>query len=279
MDLYNRLELGDIRNVSEEEQEKFFYEPIYQILPLKYLKSILINEELRFNNVFQSWEDPYELFIFKQKTFLEGKSFSIDNYEKRTYGQCWSLNKDTDAMWRIYSPDRNGVRIKTTIGKMIRVLDKTREMMWTAPIFGRVKYVEQSDINTYLRDIEKGGSGKYFESISDSLFYKRTEFSHENEVRFIINVDPNQPHIKKGYINLKVNPSDFIEEIGLDPRLDTNEVNEIKEDLLTINNSINITQSDLYAFEPLEIYLDRTPIHIVNALDKYKERHNISKGE
>lgn len=174
-------------------------------------------------------------------------------------------------MWRIYSPKKKGVRIRTTIGKMIQVLDQTRGMMWTAPIFGRVKYVEQSDINTYLRDIEKGGSGKYFESISDSLFYKRTEFSHENEVRFIINVDPNQPHIKKGYINLKVNPSDFIEEIGLDPRLDTNEVNEIKEDLLTINNSINITQSDLYAFEPLEIYLENTPMHIENALNKYKE--------
>lgn len=271
MDLYNRLELGDIRNVSEEEQEKFFYQPIYQILPLKYLKSILVKKEIRFNNVFQSWEDPYELFIFKQKTFLEGKSFSIDNYEKRIYGQCWSLNKDTDAMWRIYSRNKNGVRIKTTIGKMIKVLEQTRRMGWTVPLFGLVKYVNQSDINTYLRDIEKGGSGKYFESISDSLFYKRTEFSHENEVRFIINVDPNQPHIKKGYINLKVIPSDFIEEIGLDPRLDTNEVNEIKEDLLTINNSINITQSDLYAFEPLEIYLQNTPMHIENALDKYKE--------
>lgn len=34
MDLYNRLELGDIRNVNEEEQEKYFYTPIYQILPL-----------------------------------------------------------------------------------------------------------------------------------------------------------------------------------------------------------------------------------------------------
>ena len=83
MDLYNRLELGDIRNVNEEEQEKFFYQPIYQILPLEYAKSILVNKEIRFNNVFISWEDPYELFIFKQ----------IDNYEKRIYGQCWSLNK------------------------------------------------------------------------------------------------------------------------------------------------------------------------------------------
>lgn len=271
MALYNRTELGNIRNVSEEEQEKFFYEPIYQILPLEYLNSILVNKEIRFNNVFQSWEDPYELFIFKQKTFIDGNSFSIDNYEKKIYGQCWSLNKDTDAMWRIYSPDKNGVRIKTTIGKVIKVLDQTRGMMWTAPIFGRVKYVKQSDINTYLRDIEKGGSGKYFESIPDSLFYKRMEFLHEEEVRFIINVDPNEPHINEGHINLQVNPSDFIEEIELDPRLKTNEVNKIKEDLLAINDSINITQSDLYSFEPLEIHLDNTPMHIANALDKYQE--------
>ena len=279
MDLYNRLELGDIRNINEEEQEKFFYQPIYQILPLEYAKSILVNKEIRFNNVFISWEDPYELFIFKQKTFIDGKSFSIDNYEKRIYGQCWSLNKDTDAMWRIYSPKKKGVRIRTTIGKMIQVLDQTRGLMWTAPLFGLVKYVNQGDIITYLRDIEKGGTGKFFESIADSLFYKRTEFSHEKEMRFIIDIDPNQPHVENDHINLKVNPSDFIEEIGLDPRLDISEVNLITKDLLAINDSINISQSDLYAFEPLEINLDNTPIHIVNALDKYHERHNLLKGE
>lgn len=151
------------------------------------------------------------------------------------------FKQGTDAMWRIYSPKKKGVRIRTTIGKMIQVLDQTRGLMWTAPLFGLVKYVYQGDIITYLRDIEKGGTGKFFESIADSLFYKRTEFSHEKEMRFIIDIDPNQPHVENDHINLKVNPSDFIEEIGLDPRLDISEVILITKDLLAINDSINDT--------------------------------------
>ena len=128
MDLYNRLELGDIRNVSEKEQEKYFYVPIYQILPLKYAKLILTNKELRFNNVFKYWDDPYELFLFKQNIYFEGTPHIMKDIEKSNYGQCWSLNKDTDAMWRIYSPQKDGVRLKTSIGKMIEVLNQTRGM-------------------------------------------------------------------------------------------------------------------------------------------------------
>lgn len=121
MDLYNRLELGDIRNVSEKEQGKYFYVPIYQILPLKYAKLILTNKELRFNNVFKYWDDPYELFLFKQNILIEGTPLTIKDFDKRHYGQCWSLNKDTDAMWRIYSPQKDGVRLKTTIRSYFRI--------------------------------------------------------------------------------------------------------------------------------------------------------------
>lgn len=278
MDLYNRLELGDIHNVSEEEQEKYFYLPIYQILPFEYAKMILLNKELRFNNVFKYWDDPYELFLFKQNTFVNGTPFNVNNYDIRLYGQCWSQNKDTDAMWRIYSQDKKGVRLKTTIGKMIHVLNQTRGMIWTVPSFGLVKYVDIEYLVDYLRDIEKGGSGKFFENMSDSLFYKRNEFLHEKEVRFIINtenVDNNKwQYVKGDYLNLKIEPSDFIEEIALDPRLHINEVNILKAEIEAINCNIPISQSDLYAFKPLRMEMHDTPMRITNAIDKYMERNH-----
>ena len=269
MDLYNRLELGDIRNVNKEEQEKYFYTPIYQILPLEYAISILQNRVLRFNNVFKYWEDPYELFLFKQNFFIEGTPFHINDYDKKLYGQCWSLNKDTDAMWRIYSSKKKGVRIKTTIGKMIQVLDQTRGMNWTAPAFGLVKYVDIKFIKEYLRQIEKDGSGKFFEMMSDSLFYKREQFSHEKEVRFIIQtegVDGIQ-YNDRDFLNLKIDPTELIEEISLDPRLDANDVTRLTSELRDLNIHIPISQSDLYKFVPLHMDIIHTPIHVENALE------------
>ena len=175
-------------------------------------------------------------------------------------------------MWRIYSPNKKGVRIKTTIGKMILVLDQTRSTIGIGPIFGLVKYVNQQYIVNYLREIERGGSGKYFELLHDSLFYKRTEFAHENEVRFII---ISSKPIPIDYIYLKVSPSSFIDEIALDPRLDCEEMNLYKNELQSINSNIPITQSNLYAFTPIQLNMEDTPMHIKNALVKYCKRHNL----
>ena len=229
---------------------------------------------LRFNNVFKYWEDPYELFLFKQNIFIEGTPFHINDYDKKLYGQCWSLNKDTDAMWRIYSSKKKGVRIKTTIGKMIQVLEQTRGMNWTAPAFGLVKYVDIKFIKEYLRQIEKDGSGKFFEMMSDSLFYKREQFSHEKEVRFIIQtegVDGFQ-YNDGDFLNLKIDPTELIEEISLDPRLDANDVTRLTSELRDLNIHIPISQSDLYKFEPLHMDIIHTPMHVENALEKYYKR-------
>lgn len=50
------------------------------------------------------WDDPFENFILK---IPEKGSKSKPN--KRGYGQCWTLNFESDAMWRIYSPDKKGL--------------------------------------------------------------------------------------------------------------------------------------------------------------------------
>lgn len=132
---------GDLRKNGYTE---LFKEFSYQYGQLEYAILILQNKELRFNNVFKHWEDPYELFLFKQNIFIDGNPFHINKFDKKLYGQCWSLNKDTDAMWRIYSPKKKGVRIKTTIGKMIKVLNQTRGMIWTAPVFEIEKYYKRA---------------------------------------------------------------------------------------------------------------------------------------
>lgn len=69
------------------------------------------------------WDDPFENFILK---IPEKGSKSKPN--KRGYGQCWTLNFESDAMWRIYSPDKNGVRIQTTIRKLHHSLHSAQKV-------------------------------------------------------------------------------------------------------------------------------------------------------
>lgn len=38
------------------------------------------------------------------------------------YGQCWTLKSTSDAMWRIYSPKKDAVRVRTTIRKLAESL-------------------------------------------------------------------------------------------------------------------------------------------------------------
>lgn len=171
---YNWYELGPIRNVSEEDQLEFCNKPIYQILPVKYLIKIIRNQKLRFNNIVRSWEDPYELFLLKQNIEIESwpkNHFSfklLNNY----YGQCWSLAEDSDAIWRIYSFDKESVRIKTSVIKIINVLDQIRGMKWYVPYFGKVDYKNTVGVVDWMNEALEGGSGTLLKAFADSLFIK-----------------------------------------------------------------------------------------------------------
>lgn len=262
---YNCAELGFIKNVPMTEQSAFCSTPVYQILPVKYLIKVFRNKMLRFNNILQAWEDPYELFMFKQKFTIEGFSncsISLD-LQKKYYGQCWSLNKDSDAMWRIYSPDKESVRIKTTVGKMIEVLNQTRGMMWIEPIFGVVKYLSQDKITEWLLKTQNEEKLCIFKCLSDSLFVKREEFEHEKEVRFLIHNatfgdTPISDNVHDDYIDMQVEPSMFIEEVALDPRLSDEDFEDRKVLLSSITGNIPICKSDLYFFEPIELFYKST---------------------
>lgn len=265
---YNWYELGSIRNVPEEEQIKFCNTPIYQILPIKYLIKILLNKKLRFNNILKSWEDPYELFFLKQNFSIEGRSIAsiISEQRKALYGQCWSLNKDSDAMWRIYSHNKDSVRIKTSFLKMIQVLNQARGMLSIrSTYFGRVEYKNQKNILEWMNQILQGGSGNLFTSLADSLFIKRSEFIHENEVRFIINSSTRtaeDENIHDDHIDMKVDPFIFIDEIALDPRLNDEDFEERKILLSKIAKNIPIHKSDLYSFNSQNYNIPYTPLQV-----------------
>ena len=99
--------------------------PIYRIVKIERFFELLVNNK----NTLVSpslWEDPFEAFTSKAKIKIDGKLIMPNN---RVWGQCWTTRiNETDAMWRIYTPDKNGVKIRTTARKLIDSLSESVEV-------------------------------------------------------------------------------------------------------------------------------------------------------
>ena len=88
----------------------------------------------------------------------------------RTYVSCWhAAQSDNDAMWRLYGAEQDGsVCVQTTAARAFAQLPN-----WVR--IGRVSY-KAYDQEVFPTD-----------NAFSPFFHKRTCFSHENEVRWLIN--------------------------------------------------------------------------------------------
>ena len=98
-------------------KEKDLDKKIYRIFSFQRLKEIFDEQKLTLVKP-KLWDDPFENFILNSTGILpDGRCCSFA-FRDHYYGQCWSLNKERDAMWRIYSPNKDGVKVHTTIRKL-----------------------------------------------------------------------------------------------------------------------------------------------------------------
>lgn len=246
--------------------------PIYKFFPLKYI-SALLQGNLYVGKV-SSWEDVYENFLFKQRFSLKnGTPILADSLICCNFGQSWTKSDETDAMWRIYSRipekliysgdfhelDNVAVRIKTTAQKLYDAV-YTDDSCMTSTYIGSVEYDSLNSIYQWLSNL-KLSVGNLAWTMAQSLFLKRQEFSHEEEVRIIISYAADDPRINKDIIIFQIDPNSFIEEILIDPRLiGTKKEGVIREHLVEMGAQDNkIYTSKMYNFTPCA-----QPILIIN---------------
>lgn len=166
------------------------------------------------------WDDPFENLFLKSpiltKTGRENR-FLMREY---IFGQCWTLERrELDAMWRIYTPNKDGVRIKASIRGLLRRLQKScRKYPYTSCFIGKVKYLSQKKLITHFRQsrVIDGSSEKY----AETLLVKRVAFKYEKEVRLIY-LDKNM-ETEEDYARFQIDPEKLISEILFDPRMDNN---------------------------------------------------------
>ncbi len=239
----------NLRNITVDDLSK----NIYRIIPIDHLELMLAHSTLALAKT-SSWEDVYENFFFKEKFFLNGDQVRMEHLSQMIYGQCWSLFKDSDAMWRIYSQDKKSVRIQTTIGKLFDSVYENDNCMASTYI-GLVNYKTKKELEQWAMQNSPISKSDLSKVAVESFFIKRNNFSHEREVRVIYQpgtgTDSSQP--------LKLYPidtNDFLEKVTFDPRADDSFIDGAMQMISRYNYPRNrVYKSSLYDFTRVRIEL------------------------
>ncbi|MFI9665311.1 DUF2971 domain-containing protein (plasmid) [Klebsiella grimontii] len=225
--------------------------PVYRIFSLERFLELIAEKQLVLVQP-SMWDDPYENFFLKTEVVSDDEEVgSLENLSNSWYGQCWTENEDTDAMWRIYSPGKRGVRVKTTIRKLFATLYDTSDTNCSLKYFiGKVDYKDKEEIiefinSTSFSEFILGGQNTQFAKV---LCTKRTAFSHENEVRLIVD-DIDHEKGSEGLYKINIDPEELFEEICFDPRLSSNEYSAFTKIIKCVGVSTKIIQSDLYKLD------------------------------
>lgn len=228
-------------NIREDELDK----TIYRIIPLEYLYDLFASN----TNVLvkpSSWDDPFENLILKSKIRRPNGDIVEYGFHDNFYGQCWTLHKASDAMWRIYSQDKMGIRIRTTIRKLLTSLNQAMlELADVKCYIGKVRYVKTQDLMSFGDKVYEA-YGVANDNLFKSLLIKRKAFSHEREIRLLYQSLSNQNDAPLFRYNL--DPNEVIDQLMLDPRLTAKEALALKSKIKKkIHFSGKIKRSLLYA--------------------------------
>lgn len=225
----------DKLNIKDEDLDK----EIYRIMPIHRLLEVF--ETRRLTLVKPSmWDDPFEnLLLNGTAKTSDGEVGDFSSIRDAVYGQCWTLHRETDAMWRIYSQDKQGAKVKTTIRKLIDALQQQSGQYPQIRCFiGEVEYLAQKKLVDKLKDIDlfnSSGSG-----VAQSLIYKRVEFKHEREVRLIYTAGNGPIH------QFEIDPLKLFDEIVFDPRINKHLFDAYSNAIKSKGYKNSIRQSVMY---------------------------------
>ncbi|WP_161804127.1 DUF2971 domain-containing protein [Komagataeibacter europaeus] len=125
-------------------------------------------------------------------------------------------------MWRIYSPNKDSVRVSTTVEKLFTTIyNSSCPHANISAFIGKVQYGTTDSINDFIKDnsffdVSIGGQN---DGIAKTLLIKRSEFSHESEVRLLFN-DQGKQFLQDGIATFDFPVNDIVDDVLLDPRLD-----------------------------------------------------------
>ncbi|HBJ2608377.1 hypothetical protein FDA77_07020 [Clostridium botulinum] len=198
-----RFEIGNLLNANDK---------VYKYMTINKFLHLVENNRTYFTIV-ESWDDSWEAPSRIIPAQLKDAKIEFLGYSicSDLFGQCWTLKEDSDAIWRIYSLNKDSIKIGTSIKKLELITGINHY------VINKIHYYESlKDILQYLEMDVKGLSYLF----ADGLI-KRNAFKHEQKVRVLILND--EKMVGKGmkdsnYMEFGINAIEFIEEIVIEPR-------------------------------------------------------------
>jgi hypothetical protein len=225
--------------------------PVFRVFPVVRLLQAFITRKLDFLPP-EKWEDPFENVVLRHRVF--------EGLRTRIYGQCWTLNDaESDALWRIYSPDKQGVRVRSTVAKVFdSIADTTKEWALLEYWAGRVRYLSEAEIKRRLEDpallqlhvLEQGARG-----LVETLLIKRLEFQHENELRFLYLGHEEYFDLLSAKASFGIDPAKVFESLLFDPRMEDDLFETYRQVFRKLGFTGAIERSLLYRVPDLNLTL------------------------
>lgn len=220
--------------------------PVYRYISLSQFLAFIEKERTYLTNI-SVWDDPYEDVLKNLQVKDSSYKFSEFRTFKSYFAQSWSLNGNSDAMWRIYSKNSEGLLIKSTVKKFKSIQNVD------LALFGRVAYFDNLR-KSLVKISTDEPNGPKINTLKWALL-KRRAFEHEKEVRFIT-LDKHlnfysEPESKS--IELSLDPKNFLEDIIIDPRAPSWYVNTVKKYCKKSKLGIIPRKSKLYEFDDSDI--------------------------
>lgn len=243
--------------INNPQEQRGFH--LHKYIPLRYLL-VLLKEKMLILKPVASWEDPFENFFLKQHFVQPGQNdpyVTVENLTKSLYGMSWTLQDETDSLWRIYSPDKMSVRITTTVEKLVNTVcsEDDKWDVW----MNTVQYKTDEEIKTWLsqcKDIKLRND--FIERMNESFFIKREAFEAEKEYRLVVNYAKEI----RPTICFRCDPENLINSILVDPRVNEYEYDGIKASLLAYGvEETKIAKSKLYYFKPQKVEMEYDLFH------------------
>lgn len=196
---------------------------IWRYMDFTKFENLLYTESLFFCRA-DRFEDKWEGIFPKkmiEKFNLKEKSMPSDDGNKYTLCEwqivkearshlinCWHANDhESDAMWKLYSPNRQSIAIQSTIGRLKKCFNKTTERIR----IGAVEYVDFKNWKPNNRVFNMGEPNTL-----KTFLLKRKGFEHEKEIRTITNIAYKEHKQEKGIL-VKIDLNELVETIVISP--------------------------------------------------------------
>jgi hypothetical protein len=220
--------------------------PIYRIVRFKRFQQLFDEKQ---NTLLSPalWDDPFENFILRCPVQLATGELASVDFHDQYFGQCWTQKSASDAMWRIYSKDKDGIRMRTTIRRLAASLaDHCGEWASLSAFIGKVRYLNKPKLLAFAKQALQQVDPPSF---AKTLLVKRPAFAHESEVRLVYFQRVTRTAGQKIY-SYPVDPNSLIDQVMCHPRLSLAEYDALNKQVRGVGFAGEIKRSLLYAPPP-----------------------------